>query len=73
MDARTAAIINGYTDVLVELIHLLVNKRLLSQGEVRDTIARVLVRGIERGAQLGFDEVPVVLLKTIDSWESAPH
>ena len=73
MDQRTAAIISGYTEVLTELVRLLVDKGVLSQDEVRDTVTQVVVRGIEQGAQPGFDEVPMILLRSVDSWKPAPH
>ena len=73
VDQRTAAIVSGYTEVLTELFRLLVDKGVLSQDEVRDTITQVVVRGIERGAQPGFDEVPMILLRNVDGWKPAPH
>lgn len=73
VDQRTAAIISGYTEVLAGLIRLLVDKRLLTQDEVRDTVTQVVVRGIECGAQPGFDEVPMILLRSVERWKDAPH
>ncbi|RKE72865.1 hypothetical protein DFP91_0738 [Pseudorhodoplanes sinuspersici] len=73
MDQRTAAIISGYTEVLTELVRLLVDKGILSKDEIRDTITQVVVRGIEQGAQPGFDEVPIILLRSVDSWKPTPH
>lgn len=73
VDQRTAAIISGYTEVLTVLVRLLVDKSVLSQDEVRETITQVVVRGIEQGAQPGFDEVPMILLRSIDGWKPTPH
>ena len=73
VDQRAAAIVSGYTEVLTELFRLLVEKGVLSQDEVRDTITQVVVRGIEQGAQPGFDEVPMILLRNVDGWKPASH
>ena len=66
MDQRTAATIDGFTAVLSDLVKLLIAKQLLSIDEVRTTLSDVLVKEIERGAQPGFDEVPIHLLRKLD-------
>lgn len=68
MKQRTTAIIDGYTAVLTELLMLLVSKRILTADEIRETAIGVLIRGVEQGAQPGFDAVPMHILKVVDSW-----
>jgi hypothetical protein len=69
VDQRTTAIIDGYTALLTELLTLLVSKRILTADEIRETAIGVLIRGVEHGAQPGFDAVPMHILKAVDSWD----
>lgn len=72
MDERTAATINGYAAVLIEVLRVLVDKRVLSKTDVRKTVAEVLLRGIERGEPAGFDEIPMRILISIEGWADFP-
>lgn len=75
MDQRTIAIIDGYVTVLNDVLRILVAKQLLTKAELRKSLSETLKRGIERGAQPGFDEVPIFLLRSIEGWDdqSAKH
>jgi hypothetical protein len=69
MDQRTTAIVDGYVAVLNDVLRILVVKQLLTKTELRTSLSEMLKRDIERGAQPGFDEVPIFLLRSIEGWD----
>lgn len=71
MDQTTTSVIDGYTALMTELLKLLVSKQILTADEIRETAIGVLIRGVEHGAQPGFDAVPKYILKVVDSWTDA--
>lgn len=65
MDQRTIACLDGQTAILTEILQLLVRKGVLSPEEISDVVTTILRRGIECGAQPGFDAVPMHVLRLV--------
>lgn len=72
MDQRTIARLDGQTAIMTEVLRLLVRKEILSPEEIHDAAVNILKRGIECGAQPGFDAVPMHVLRSVDGWKSIP-